>query len=289
MSQRVIWEQREILIWGKTRPEISKTYREIVCTGGVFREDRRLVRIYPVPLRYLEDEKMFRKYQWIRAYITKAPSDPRPESYKIRYGDIEVLDRIPTERGGNWDKRAAWIMNQENIVASVEELQAQQRATGRSLALMRPLKVIDVAADRLSPREREGFWSRYKSAVAQMDLPLDPETGREIKPLSPPDYRFRIEFRCDDSRCTKPHAFSVLDWELDALYFRQRQSRSDQQAARDVLAKLRETCGPDRDLHFFLGNISSHQQTFTIVGLWSPKRKEEKEVQEKPQLPLFEE
>ena len=287
MSQKVIWEQREILIWGKTRPEISKSYREIVCTGGLFREDRRLVRIYPVPLRYLEDEKVFRKYQWIRAHVAKAPSDPRPESYKIRYGDIEVLDRILTERGGNWDKRAAWVMNPENIVASVEELQAQQAATGRSLALMRPLNVVDVRAVRLSPREREGFWSRYKAAVDQMELPLDPETGREIKPLSPPDYHFRIEFQCDDPRCSKSHVFSVLDWELDALYFRQRQSRSDQQAANDVVAKLREICGPDRDFHFFLGNISSHPQTFTIVGLWSPKRKEEKEEQERPQLPLF--
>ncbi len=281
------WEQKEILIWGKTRPEISQSYREIVCTGGVFRDDRRLVRIYPVPLRYLDDEKMFRKYQWIRAYVTKAPSDPRPESYKIRYGDIEVLDKIPTERGGNWDKRATWIMNPENIVASVEELQAQQMATSRSLALMHPLEVVDVVADRLSSHEREGFWSRYNAAVAQMELPLDPETGREIKPLSPPDYRFRIKFRCDDPRCAKPHVFSVLDWELDALYFRQKQSRSAQQAASDVVAKLREICGADRDLHFFLGNISSHPQTFTIVGLWSPKIKEEKGARQEPQLPLF--
>jgi hypothetical protein len=287
LSQKLTWERREILIWGKTRPEISQTYREIVCTGGVFRDNRRLVRIYPVPLRYLDDEKEFRKYQWIRADVAKAPSDPRPESYKIRYDDIEVLERIPTERGGNWDKRAEWIMNSDNIVSSVEELQAQQTATGRSLALMHPLEVAKIEANRLSSAERENFWSRYKTAVAQMELPLDPETGREIKPLSPPEYRFRIEFRCDDPRCTKAHVFSVLDWELDALYFRQRQSRSAQQAANDVVAKLRESCGSDRDLYFFLGNISSHPQTFTIVGLWSPKRKDMKLVSENSQIGLF--
>lgn len=284
MSQNLRWEQKDILIWGKTRPEISTTYREIVCTGGVFRDNRRLVRIYPVPLRYLDDEKEFRKYQWIRAYVAKAPSDPRPESYKIRYGDIQVLETIPTERGGNWDKRAEWIINPENLVVSVEDLQAQQRTTGRSLGLMQPREVIDIRADRLSTTERDNFWSRYQAAISQMDLPLDPETGREIRPLSPPDYRFRIEFQCDDQLCTKPHMFSVLDWELDALYFHQKQKRSAQLAAEDVVAKLRETCGADRDFRFFLGNISSHPQIFTIVGFWSPKRKEEKKHNETTQL-----
>jgi len=287
MSQKEVWEQKEILVWGKTRPEISKSYREIVCTGGVFRENRRLVRIYPVPLRYLDNEKEFRKYQWIRAYVAKSSSDPRPESYKIRYGDIEVLDRIKTERGGNWDKRAEWIINSQNVVRSVEELQAQQRSDGRSLGLMPPLEIVDIVASPLSRAERESFWARYKAAVSQMELPLDPETGREIKPLSPPDYHFRIEFRCDDPRCLKPHVFSVLDWELDALYFRQLQSRSPQRASRDVVDRLRETCGEGRDLYFFLGNISSHQQIFTIVGLWSPRKKEEEVVQEKSQLSLF--
>jgi hypothetical protein len=37
------WETRRILIWGKTRPELSKKHRETVCTGGVF-EDTKSVR-----------------------------------------------------------------------------------------------------------------------------------------------------------------------------------------------------------------------------------------------------
>src|SRR5690349_10297784 len=58
------WERRRILIWGKTRPELSRNYRETVCTGGVFEDSGRLVRLYPIPLRYLDDEKYFKKYQW---------------------------------------------------------------------------------------------------------------------------------------------------------------------------------------------------------------------------------
>ncbi len=121
-----------------------------------------------------------------------------------------------------------------------------------------------------------------------MELPLDPETHREIKPLTPPDYRFKIEFRCDDERCQHNHNFSVLDWELDALYFNLRQrGESRQIASAKVIDKLTsQVCAPDKDLYFYLGNISTHPHIFTIVGLWWPKRKERKEKNEQLLLSL---
>jgi hypothetical protein len=280
------WERRDILIWGKTRPEVSQTYREIVCTGGVFKDSKRLVRIYPVPLRYLEAESIFKKYQWIRADVAKATSDPRPESYKIRYENIEVLQTVPTVRG-NWDTRAEFIMNPYNLAESVEDLQDQQSSTGRSLGLVAPKEVVDIRSERLPPKEREEFWARYEKAVAQIELPLDETTGKEIRPLSPPDFRYKIEFRCFDKRCERPHTFSVLDWDVDALYARQKQTRSPQQAAKEVVDKLKEVCDDDKDTRFFLGNIASHPQNFTIVGLWYPKRKLSRESKSTPQMGLF--
>ena len=68
-------ERKRILIWGKTRPELSRSYHETVCTGGVLADTRRLIRLYPIPLRYLEDDKVFRKYQWIEADIVKSDRD----------------------------------------------------------------------------------------------------------------------------------------------------------------------------------------------------------------------
>src|SRR5262249_4696351 len=44
-------QRQRILIWGKTRPELSRTYRETVCTGGILADNRRLIRLYPIPLR----------------------------------------------------------------------------------------------------------------------------------------------------------------------------------------------------------------------------------------------
>lgn len=271
MSQ-LNWKRRRILIWGKTRPELSATYREVVCTGGVFEDTRRLVRIYPVPLRYLDDESKFKKYQWIEAEVARNLKDPRPESYKIRYTGIETGETIPTKRG-NWDARADWVMQPENIFPSVEALQERQEADWTSLGLVRPAEVLDIKASRVSPKETEQFIERYREAVSQMELPLDPETGREIKPLRSADFYFRIHFRCDDPRCSGVHKFKVLDWEMDALYFRLRQDRSRQAAAEGVVGKLREITGPGKDFYLFLGNIFSHPKKFTAVGLWYPKKK----------------
>jgi len=231
----------------------------------------------------MDDERVFKKYQWIDAYVTKALNDPRPESYKIRYDDIQIIETIPTRRG-DWSARAEWILQPDNIFASVEAIREQQSKDRTSLGLIKPGTIADINAERFSQRGRDRFWQTYQEAVSQMELPLDPDSGREIKPLTPPDYRFKIQFRCNDTRCLRDHSFSVLDWELDALYFNLRQrGDSADVAAEKVVNKLRnEVCGPDKDLYFFLGNLASHPLVFTIVGLWWPKKRKERN-----QLNLF--
>jgi len=268
------WQRRRILIWGKTRPELSKSYREVVCTGGVFEDTRRLVRLYPIPLRFLDDEQVFRKYQWIEAEVARNLSDPRPESFRIAPEGIELGETIPPGRG-NWNDRAAWIMQPDNLFRSVEALQARQKEDRISLGLVKPAEVTEVKAVRVPEAEAANFMARYEEAIRQMDLPLDPDTGREVKPLRAADYRFKISFRCDDPECTT-HEFSVLDWEMDALYFRLRTEyqRSQQEAAQGVVERLRDqVCAPDKDLHFFLGNFAQRPWVFSIVGLWWPKKR----------------
>lgn len=270
------WQRRRILIWGKTRPELSKSYREVVCTGGVFEDTRRLVRLYPIPLRFLDDEQVFRKYQWIEAEVARNLSDPRPESHKIRYESIETGERIETE-DATWKTRAEWVMQPDNLFQSVEALQEQQKQDSTSLGLVQPAQVTGITSHRIPEQEKAEFMDRYREAVRQMDLPLDPETGREIRPLRAADYRFKVHFRCDDPRCQNDHKFSVLDWEIDALYFRLRtqQERPPHLAAQGVVEKLQEYCGPQKDTYFFLGNIASHPRNFTVVGLWYPKKQPE--------------
>jgi hypothetical protein len=270
------WERRRILIWGKTRPELSMSYKETVCTGGVFEDTKRLVRLYPIPLRYLDDERYFKKYQWIEAYVTKSTRDSRRESYKIRADEIEVFETIPP-KNGDWDARAEWVFQPENVYESVEAIQDAQKRDNTSLGIIKPGSINDFQAELASEKDRAEFWQRYESVLQQMDLPFDVDPRPGVRPLSPPDYRFKIVFRCDDSRCTKDHEFSVLDWEIDALYFNlKKKGDTPHIASQKVITKLRDdVCSPAKDIHFFLGTMSNHPHVFSIVGLWYPKKKPE--------------
>jgi hypothetical protein len=267
-----MWARKRILIWGKTRPELSRAYHETVCTGGILEDTRRLVRLYPIPLRYLEDDKVFRKYQWIEAHVMKSTRDVRPESYKIRLDTIVPGEHIPPE-SGNWGRRAEWVMAPGNVFASVEALQAARAADGTSIGLVKPKECMGFYAEAFPQAEKDEFWRKYRSIQRQPDLPFEPDSDEEVRPLPPPDFRFKIQFRCDDSACSKVHDFTAFDWEVDALYNSCRNRGDSPEAARDkVIAKLRdEACGPTKDTHFFLGNIATHPHIFTIVGLWYPK------------------
>ncbi len=271
------WERRRILIWGKTRPELSSKYRELVCTGGVFEDRPGLIRLYPIPLRYLDERRVFKKYQWIRAYVTKSATDARPESYKVRCDDIEALEFIPT-RSGNWDERARWILQREHLFDSVEALQLRQRDDHTSLGIVRPKSIGRIYFKRVPEQEKAAFRGRYQAVLSQMELPLDPETGREIRPLQEADYEFKIAFRCQDDLCKSEHNFKILDWEVDAFYFAlRRKGNRPRDAAEKVHKKLQsEICNPERATRFFLGNISNHPHVFTIVGLWWPRDKKQR-------------
>jgi hypothetical protein len=271
-----LFERKRILIWGKTRPELSKSYRETVCTGGILADTRRLIRLYPIPLRFLSDESVFSKYQWIEADISKNDKDTRPESYRIRTDNIDICEKVPTD--DDWRLRAEWVMNPENLHASVEALQAAQQRDRTSLSIIKPKEFVNFMAEIVPEDDRAEYWHRYEQIMAQQEFEFEPDPD-PVKPLPPPEYHFRIHFRCDDPNCKGIHKFGVFDWEVDALYSRCRRGGDSQEQARDkVLDKLRESCGEDKDTHLFLGNIFSHQHNFTIVGLWFPKKRAHKQL-----------
>jgi hypothetical protein len=274
------WQRRRILIWGKTRPELSQSYRETVCTGGVFADDRKFVRLYPIPLRYLDDEKVFKKYQWITADVEKSTCDLRPESYKIRYDSIVPGETIPTKKG-NWDERAAWITEPPgHVFRSVESLLEARKEDGTSIGMVKPAEVSGVMYRPYPQRVRDEFAAKYRDIMGQLQIPFSPEDERTIRMLPAPEFRFRIKFRCDDPACPKEHVFTVFDWEVDALYNNcRREGDSREVACEKVAAELRDkVCGKGKDTHFFLGNIAQHPLRFTIVGLWYPKLQAHKQL-----------
>jgi hypothetical protein len=264
-----LWERRKILIWGKTRPELSRTHKETVCTGGVFADTKAFVRLYPIPLRFLNDEQVFKKYQWIDADVKRPRRDSRPESYNIHPETIQVGDFIPTDKG-DWSERAAWLLQPDHFFESVEALQAEREWKGTSIGMVKPDEVLDFPVYSYPDGEKAGWWVKYRSILEQQEFQFAPSDVLPVKRLSPPDFRFKIKFRSGDNI----HEFSVFDWEIDALYFNCRKRGDTQEQARaKVVAKLeRDVCGKEKDTYFFLGNIAAHPQIFTIVGLWYPKK-----------------
>lgn len=277
-SSRLDWpmaanKRTKILIWGKTRPELSRTYLETVCTGGVLPDTKQLIRLYPIPLRFLNDEQVFAKYQWIEATIRKAKNDPRPESYNIDCDDIVALDKIDSEKG-TWGSRAEWILQPQNTFRSVFALQEAQQALGTSLGLVKPTEILDFHAESFPKADKDDFWTKYKSMQAIQEIPFEPELDNPKKPLSPPDYRFKVRFRCEGEGLEVIHDFCILDWELDALYANLRKHGDAPTVAKGkVIDKLKAMLDLTKnDVYFYLGNTRAHPQSFSVVGLWYPKK-----------------
>lgn len=128
--------KQRVLITVKTYPTPSGKYLELACTAG-FREDGSWIRLYPIPFRLLEEEKRYKKYQWIEADIEKNKKDRRPESYKItNINAITLHDKIATN--GNWAERKRLILKPNLIHTNLTQLIRKAHANELSLAIFKP-------------------------------------------------------------------------------------------------------------------------------------------------------
>jgi hypothetical protein len=266
------YEEKRILIWGKTAPELSRSYYETVCTGGVL-EDGTPIRLYPIDFRYLDNEDKFKKYQWITARIAKNPNDPRPESYRIDCDSIVTGATIPTD-DLEWRGRREFMFQQPGWQVSWIEgedglLKAQKR-DGTSLAVVEPRKILRVALYRRPQEEAVSFEQKREDLLRKNEA--DRAQLRFCEELMPPAMkelhfvpnRVRIDWLCQAQGCPG-HSMQVMDWEVVEL----QRKKSDQDAVEAVQKHM------DLDkyaVRFFLGNMHLHPTRFTIVGLWYPKR-----------------
>lgn len=258
------WRKTKLLIWGTTYPEFSRTYYETVCTGAIDEQTGRLVRIYPITLRYQKEP--FHHYQWIEADIQRNTKDRRPESFRVQQEGIRNLTKLDTKDG--WAKRSDWLLRPGTVFSSVEALWAAQEETGTSLGLVKPRRINRVYAKRLPESEREEWEVQRAQAMSQRDLFVDVEA--ETKDLVFMPVRYRVEFDCQGPDC-RGHDMSVLDWGTYVLSRRQYALKGKSLAERDVIAKLEEITDLEKkDAYLFLGNTLAHPTSFMIVGFYYP-------------------
>jgi hypothetical protein len=259
------WEEKDILITVKTYPEYSSKYTETVCTCGILADTRQMIRIYPIRFRYLDGKNKFSKYQWIKAKIKKAKHDARPESYNINDESIVLGSFIGAGKGG-WMEREKWILNDKNIFQSVEDLQAHRKIHNTSLGIVKPKSIMGCRIGEKSPAEMKEAETKKQSIMAQLDM-LSEKQDLELLP-----FRFFLKFNCDDVSCNG-HEYSILDWEISALYRKVKGENDWQDRIRNKV--LKTICGPKRETHLLIGNMSQHPHIFCILGFfWPPKQRQ---------------
>jgi hypothetical protein len=261
------WQEKRILILGTTYPTYSSKYTENVCTGGLEEGSLRMVRLHPVPLRYLDGSHRFHAFQWIRVQTKQLENDPRPESLRIDPHSIELEEEIQDHR-----ERRRYLENSPSICQSVEELMARQKASGTSLGIVIPKRIDGVDIRSKGPKARREWEKKKQLLLSQGNL-----LGEELKDLDFPDLKLGVRWQCDDTTC-KGHNMGLLQWGIHELA-RKLQTDPDRNA-KICDAMTRRLDQTERDVFLVLGNFRAKLYNFGLVDSFSaPIRRRE---------PLFE-
>jgi len=266
-----------VLILCKTYPSPSGKHVETSCVAGV-EQGGRLIRLFPVPFRLVDDEKQFKKWQWVKLRIEKAKNDHRPESHKV-FVDTIHCEGEPLPTGNAWQARRTELSNLA-VFADFSEVEAARLAHGSTLALLRPARIIalDITAAKVPD------WTQEEKEKLVQDLRqeglFDDADAKKIKTLRkvPFDFHYRYECVVDGNPVTYRH--KIADWEAGALYWTCRQ-RYGETWERPFRQKL-EHALPAADLIFLMGTIHRFPDQWLIVSLIYPPRDKPKPQPEAP-------
>jgi hypothetical protein len=181
----------------KAYPTISDQHGEAVCVAGI-RTDVDppcWARLFPVPFRDLEPHQRFQKYDEIRLQVRRGP-DQRPESWLPNAASIERIRHLSSSR--QWEERRALV--EPLLQPGMCEVRRQRKATGTSLAVIRPKVITD-----LEVRPAKERTATQRAITDQQSLLMPSREALEELP-----YNFRYHYRCAESGCNG-HKQSVLD------------------------------------------------------------------------------
>jgi hypothetical protein len=254
------WIKKRVLVAVRTYPVPSAKSIEASCTGGIT-DDQRWIRLFPVPYRLMDEDRRFKKWQWIDVDTIKATNDPRPESFKINPDSIVIGETVDTKNG--WYQRRKLIepLRRSSMCQIHRELDERGAPT---LGIFKPFQIKRLL---IEPTERPQWTESELNALRQDTLfQKAPE-----QPLEKLPFDFRYEFRCGDVDC-KGHTMMCTDWEMGQSYRRWRQEYGDkwmeafrQRYEAEMIQK--------NDTHFFVGTLHQHPKNWIIVGLFYPPPK----------------
>lgn len=263
-------ERKRVLVLVKTYPNPSAKYTELVCTAGLL-EDGSWVRIFPVPFRCYDEYSRYSKYQWIECDLYKAENDTRPESYHLDTSSSGIVLREKVGTDDGWELRRRLILDRTRIFTRKSELVEASSANRTTLAVFKPTSVRLVFNRAKAEPADPKLEAAIRSNLAQRDL-FDEAAGRkDFKLAEPLPYEFRYVVTDADGAESR---LKIIDWELGALFLRQRQAKDEKRAVEDVVEKYgtRFLDTSKTDLHLYLGTMFRFQKMgvdnpWTIIGV----------------------
>jgi len=258
------WVRRKMLIIGKTYPAYSKKYRETACTGAMFCDTFEMIRLYPIPYRYLEGPQAFKSWQIIEAEVQRDESDPRPESYKIKFRTIDLGDRVT-----NHEERRAYLERSPHFCKSVGDLRRRQKNESISLGILQPKAILDCEILPRDEYERDLHYEKEKEVLAQILL-----FEKDAKPLDFIEAKFRITWECRGD-CEQPkHAMYLHQWGIHEL-FRKYRMDPEEGKTKILQAMWSQLDLTKRDVFLFLGSFRTTLWNFGLMDSYSPPRRDQ--------------
>lgn len=98
--------------------------------------------------------------------------------------------------------------------------------------------------------------------------------GTSIRPLEPAPYVVRYHYYCETNTC-KGHDQKVLDWEVGQAGREWLRDYGKDRVTDAMLHKWRnQLLAPHNDVYFFVGNQNRRRRSFSVLGIWSPKKED---------------
>jgi hypothetical protein len=255
----LVLETKKVLVIVKAYPNVSTKYKETVCVAGIDLDVGAWIRLYPVPYRFLDDEKRFNKYNIIEVKAYKAKDDHRPESFKVDADSIKIVDFIDTK--GNWARRKELLL--PTVSHSFCHILRASASEDISLGMFKP-KEVDFIYRRRKPKQPE---EKRQSCYAQQSLYNKVLDAIEVIPFD-----FRYSFSCIAPDCPG-HELPIIDWELGQSYRSWRHKYRDENVLLEKLKQkwLSGMCSANHDTYFIVGNMQRLRENFMVLGVFYPK------------------
>ncbi len=259
--------QARILILCKTYPSPSGKHVETSCVAGM-EENGRLIRLYPIPFRFIDDQQQFKKWQWVNLRIAKATNDHRPESHKVFFDTINC-EGDPLSTGHNWMARREQIKKLQ-VYEDFASLEAGRLANNVTLGIVRASRVIGLD---ITPASKPDWTHEEKDKLVQHERQgglFDEADAKNIAMLKKVPFDFHYRYISGDGAGAVEYRHKIADWEIGAFYWNCRHRYGDAWEApfRDKL----EQALPAADLMFLMGTIHRFPDQWLIVSLIYPPK-----------------